>query len=226
MGKRIITLRHLRVMPLFITRVRLLMKTLRFAVGVVAGLLCSSAFASTEYHYSYTFQQGADPGTDFTMSGTFWGTASGNVINHLADFTLNETDHDGHLLFSADSSQIHVTSALGDFLPPLMSFDGHDNYFQLYVPLLPNPVFNYVTFLGYGSNRSGNLYGPGLDYYLGHGFGLDAFKVEGEPSSWSLTAVSPVPEPETYALLGLGLVGLFASRRPKVWLTGLRRTEQ
>ncbi|MCX7204720.1 MAG: PEP-CTERM sorting domain-containing protein [Proteobacteria bacterium] len=28
--------------------------------------------------------------------------------------------------------------------------------------------------------------------------------------------VSPVPEPETYALMGLGLVGLFASRRRKV----------
>ncbi|MEN9659727.1 MAG: hypothetical protein RL571_3192 [Pseudomonadota bacterium] len=40
-------------------------------------------------------------------------------------------------------------------------------------------------------------------------------------SSWLFTLnslkanVSPVPEPETYALMGLGLVGLFASRRKK-----------
>lgn len=60
------------------------------------------------------------------------------------------------------------------------------------------------TFAANGTvNPLNNKWNPGGLPSLGYGFGAEA-------------AVAPVPEPETYALMGMGLVGLLAARRRKV----------
>ncbi|MBY0444113.1 MAG: PEP-CTERM sorting domain-containing protein [Burkholderiales bacterium] len=62
-----------------------------------------------------------------------------------------------------------------------------------------------------GSNTTANLNLVNLNLAKsGNDFALDNI---------SMSATAPVPEPETYALMGLGLVGLMAARRRKLQAT-------
>lgn len=76
-----------------------------------------------------------------------------------------------------------------------------------------NPV-SYVQM--YGSNSNGGLNGNFASLSSGETNPLslsDAWQTSPVSMSYTASFAAPVPEPETYALMGLGLVALFARQR-------------
>ena len=176
---------------------------------VCAGLLALSsslALASTSYNFSYTFQSGD------SVTGSFNGDASGNLIDNLTDihFSLNGTQVAGTIIGK---------SAPFGALAPVASFDGRQN--QLF---FSNSDYSRFFSSGEGSVEYGP---PGTNVYLvlfdeGAGGGAcDSITGQaaapyscggliGSTPRWS---VSAVPEPDAFLMLGAGLAVLAWHRR-------------
>ncbi|GGP24835.1 hypothetical protein [Silvimonas amylolytica] len=195
------------------------------ALGIVLGFIFSTANASAKYEYSYTF---ADPapnadsprsvvGTAYTVYGTFLGTANGDLITNLSDVFLSVKDNNGNVLIDKEPIFPYAGPSFG-LIPDVLSFSGHHNQFIFdWDDSLggPAPVHGYA-FTSYGNEATDDAYGQGVDVFSL--FGAGGFHVSdqiAEPSSWKVTEVSPVPEPETYVLTMMGLVALYPTYRKK-----------
>jgi len=142
------------------------------------------------------------------ITGSFDGTASGNLITGLSNISV-VVDSVGFV----DNGFLYGQSTyagVGGGVPgaAVVSFDGWENDF-LFIDVNYPLVLEFHQYL---ISSSFGMYQAVLTDLAG------VFAEEGValPSGWAVTAVSPVPEPETYAMLlaGLGLLG-FAARRRK-----------
>lgn len=205
------------------------MKAHLTAFCLAAGLLGSPAFAVTQYDFSYTWALASNSATHttepvgtYSVYGTFWGTANGDLITGLSNIFMSMT-YNGTTLVD-DASTLAMPASNHPQHGATMSFSGASNDFFLTPITTPANSFFFVSI---GSMDADNGDGSGLDFFQsGSGAGspvfYDAIDKVSEPSSWSvqaINAVTPVPEPETYALLGLGLVALCAASRRKLRTT-------
>lgn len=180
------------------------LKKLAVFVALVVGALNASA---DTYKYSYTFRDGAQ------FSGTFDGTAVGNLVTGLTNVfaNLNGTPLNGGsslLTYSVKNGFVQTGGAAA-------SFDGLQNNFWFM-----DAEFGTQTLEVVGGFVDGSIYGVLRADYINtrqNVFHSD-YRSEYSASRWSLVAVPSVPEPESYALMlaGLGVVGVVARRRSRV----------
>jgi len=189
---------------------------------VVLGLTASSAFADS-FTYSYSFVGNYDPaysGAGHTVTGTFDGTAAGNLITGITNATVNL---DGNPILAGTVYAQGVTTSGWTAGAAVISFDGLQNDFAFF-------DLDYAGGLGftkYFLGVSGAPFWPGLSEFdlfdasgLPEGRNLFLDYYNGSPSystpngSWTVTDVSAVPDTgATIALLGSALLGLAAIRR-------------
>ncbi len=201
---------------------------LSFVLFLAVTLATVSATTISEQHY--------DLEMDYSVS-----LAGGG--RYAYDFTLTNTGHIsgisfGWLIFGdteipwSNDSYLNPAYGVGAFGPGSSPWMPD---FQMTSPT-PNP-WTYLS--SSGGSHNGPTFGYVLDTrvinsreslfwsgtsgtYLGQGDLLWSALVVKEPSGWTLPSIefavanltsSPVPEPGTYALVGLGLLGLAFARR-------------
>ncbi|MDB5815721.1 MAG: hypothetical protein JWN23_2838 [Rhodocyclales bacterium] len=191
------------------------MKLVRL-IAALAIASCPFLAEATVFDFSYTFGSGA------IASGQLTGTQNGIFVDNVSNVSVSLN---GHALVGGDLYQPYAFIAGCCFvaMTPVISFDGNLNNF-IFANGPPNDPSdtNFFTFDGvdgpwqhvalslppYPYETDVSLNGVGYTQPDGHV--EDAF----DASRWSLTVDNAVPEPATFALVGLGL--LMCVRRRKL----------
>jgi hypothetical protein len=155
-----------------------------------------------------TFNYSFNPAPQFSVSGSFDGVASGDLVTNLSNIRINavflgvEVGGQGNAVLP-----YHYDSQLADWVSggAVVSFSGSQNNFAFIPATTPSYFKPYENPYPYAMASSVD----GSKIYYFYSF------TQREDSNWSLTEVSAVAEPESYALLlaGLGLVAGIARRR-------------
>ena len=171
------------------------MKFAKFAL-IAATALSAAAHADT-FHYSFAL------GASGTLSGSFDGTASGDLVTGLTNINAFI---DG-VAFKGNGSLFGSSFLPGSGFQSggaVASFSGYQNNFVFADSDFP--IDKTYTNIAYVISATSSVSAVNLN--TGQLINTPAY------AGWTLTNVTAVPEPETYALLlaGLGLMGCFVQR--------------
>lgn len=198
------------------------MKLFRFVV-VLAIASCSFSARADLFNFSYTF------GSGDVASGSLTGTQNGIFIESVSNVSVffNGVALAGNPnLYQPYSFLAGCCFVAGT---PVISTNGNLNNFIFAdgAPVYPYTATNYFSMNGtdidyWNTGTLGPLQIAAIstradDYVTDvsiNGSALAGYSAF-DANRWSLTPVTPVPEPETYAMLlaGLGLLGFSARRR-------------
>jgi hypothetical protein len=146
----------------------------------------TSAVSGGAFNYAWSLDGSSDYGYNISASGSLYAGSTGSEMAHLYYTSL------GYVAGQA------VTNA-----GPFSNFQA--DYYWSATPFAPSMVSGYAFDFSFYHGGQG-----GYNYFGMYGEGIYALAVrEGD------VAASPIPEPETYALMltGLGLLGLTVRRR-------------
>ncbi len=177
------------------------MKKLLTTAALLATTALSATLANAEtFKFSYEFWYHGETAAAHTVTGSFDGVRNGNLVTGLTNISVKRDDVE---FYGNKSLQVSYVGNLSN-TSAQASFDGKANDF---------------IFTGYKNGEWSNIFysnskplvgKTGYKYIRDHA-GLPASQ-RTAPTHWVLT---PVPEPETYAMLlaGLGVMGAVARRR-------------
>ena len=182
--------------------------------GALLALACTAG--ATTFNFTYEIWDRQNTVLEDTVTGSFDGIASGNRVTGLSNISVFVKKNIPNAVATAFwgngnlfSGHYERTLAYDD--DAVASFDGTENNFLFMATSIEDSKSADSNI-----NNWRNAFGSTSGFNTGYIFRRGISNTETtNPAHWSLTPVTSVPEPETYAMLlaGLGVMGAVARRR-------------